>query len=155
MEELLKRDRNSSTLKARDCGSETEEKAFSLKISEITDTQMHDEKKKVHFCNRNLIHPDKKFKFVFDLVIIIFSVWNSILIPYQAAYKQDTGVIVSVIDRFIDVAFFFDIFVNFRTIYKDQRTDEEVKNWKKIGARYLFQGRFLIDILASMPLEVL
>ena len=53
------------------------------------------------------------------------------------------------------MAFIVDIFVNFRTIYRDSKTDDEIRNWKKISARYLFQGRFIVDLMASLPLEVM
>jgi hypothetical protein len=45
--------------------------------------------------------------------------------------------------------------VNFRTIYKDSKTDDEVHNGTKIALKYLLYGRFWIDMLASLPIEML
>ena len=58
-----------------------------------------------------------------------------------------------VLDYFIDSLFIVDIFINFRTIYKD-RTDEDVTDGKKIAINYVMYGRFPVDVIASMPLDV-
>ena len=47
-----------------------------------------------------------------------------------------------------------DIIINFRTIYIDSRTDEEIRDSKKIAIRYVLYGRFGVDLLASIPLEL-
>ena len=46
-----------------------------------------------------------------------------------------------------------DIAINFRSVYKDYKTDELVTNSKKIALRYVLNGRFWVDLIASMPLE--
>ena len=45
-----------------------------------------------------------------------------------------------------------DIFINFRTVYKD-KTDTDVEDGKKIALRYVLYGRFPIDVIASVPLD--
>jgi hypothetical protein len=87
-------------------------------------------RKKVSFWEKTLIHPDSRFKIFWDLIIIVLAVYNSIFIPYEFAYSVDEYVFIDVIDRIIDVAFAIDILVNFRTIYRDSRTDKEIKNGK-------------------------
>jgi hypothetical protein len=42
--------------------------------------------------------------------------------------------------------------MNFRTAYKDPKTDDLVFDSKRIAINYL-KGRFWIDLLASLPLE--
>jgi hypothetical protein len=102
-----------------------------------------------------LIHPDSKCKIYWDLIIIIFSVYNSILIPYQLAYSVQESISLEVIDRLVDTTFIFDIAINFKTIYRDSYTDEDVRDGRKIALRYLFNGRFFVDLIASLPLEVI
>lgn len=102
--------------------------------------------------NRFLIHPNSWFKIVWDLIVIVMSVYNSIIIPYEFAYSIDSHIGWEIFDYFIDVLFWIDIFINFRTIYRD-KTDTEVKDGKKIAINYVLYGRFSIDILASMPLD--
>ena len=65
-----------------------------------------------------LIHPLSKFKMNWDLLIIAFSLWNSILIPYEFAFNAEalTHVIFTVSDRIIDVLFIVDIVITFRTV---------------------------------------
>lgn len=67
---------------------------------------------------------------IWDLTIIILSVYNSILIPYEFAYGIDYIVFLEIIDRVVDSTFIIDIFINFRTMYKDSRTDELVRSGK-------------------------
>lgn len=110
--------------------------------------------KKKPCCDRWLIHPDKAIKIYWDLFIILASIWNSILIPYEASRGEVSTPIITVPDRVIDVLFVFDIIFNLRTIYRDSKTDEEVHSGKKIALRYILGGRFWVDLLASIPLEV-
>lgn len=104
--------------------------------------------------NRFLFHPDSGFKIVWDLIIIVLSVYNAILIPYEFAYSLDENEIWLVFDYIIDSLFMIDILINFRTIYKDKQ-DEDVRDGKKIAMRYLCYGRFPVDIIASIPLDVI
>ena len=89
-----------------------------------------EKKIKVSTCQRLLIHPDSRFKIIWDLVVIILSVYNSLLIPYEFAYTISSNIFLEVIDRFVDSAFIIDIFINFRTIYRNSHTDELVTDWK-------------------------
>jgi hypothetical protein len=55
----------------------------------------------------------------------------------------------------VDFCFFCDIVFNFRTTYVNSKTQEEVINPTKISIQYIFFGRFVIDLLASVPFELL
>jgi len=57
-------------------------------------------------------------------------------------------------DYFMDFLFLVDIVVNFRTFYFDERTNEPVKNQRLISKRYVFQGRFFLDLVASFPSDL-
>ena len=52
----------------------------------------------------------------------------------------------------IDFCFFFDILITFRTTYYDQTSGDEVFEKKKIAKNYL-RGRFLIDLLSTVPFD--
>lgn len=92
-----------------------------------------------------------------DLIVILLSIWNSIAIPYEFAFpdafEENVGFMVA--DYFIDLLFAFDILINFRSVYLDPKTEEPVDDGKKIALNYLFKGRFVIDIFASTPFEVI
>ena len=109
---------------------------------------------KVPLCNRFLIHPDSWFKIIWDLIIIVLSVYNAILIPYEFSYSLEENTLWIVFDYMIDSLFWIDILINFRTIYKDKQ-DEDVKDGKKIAIRYALYGRFPVDIIATMPLDLI
>jgi hypothetical protein len=102
-----------------------------------------------------MFSPNSPFKIKWDLLIIILSLYNSILVPLQFSFSDifDDKFYLSYIDYIIDVFFFMDIVVNFRTIYIDTKTDLPVTDGKKIAFNYLFKGRFLIDFVASLPTE--
>lgn len=107
------------------------------------------------FWERTLVHPDSRFKTLWDLLIIIFAVYNAIFIPYEFWFTIKDNIFLTVVDRTIDALFMTDIVINFRTIYRDSRTDEEIRDSKKIALRYLIYGRFGIDLFASVPLELI
>jgi len=52
------------------------------------------------------------------------------------------------------VVFILDILFNFRTTISDFITGEEVTDSKKIAVNYI-KGRFLLDLLAAIPFEMI
>lgn len=58
-------------------------------------------------------------------------------------------------ESFIDLSFFIDIAINFRTTFISNKTGEEIYNPKLIAKRYILGGRFLIDFLSSIPFDKL
>lgn len=60
-----------------------------------------------------------------------------------------------VINSVIDFVFFIDIILNFRTTYYNSLTGDEVRDPVKIAKNYVFGGKFVIDFLASVPLDTI
>ena len=58
------------------------------------------------------------------------------------------------INYVIDVIFFLDIVLNFRTTYFSRKTGDEIFAPKKIAKNYL-GGKFVVDMLASIPIDTL
>ncbi|CAI2370830.1 unnamed protein product [Moneuplotes crassus] len=115
-------------------------------------------KKRMHvkFCTKwCLFVPDGKFKINWDLMIIFFTIWNVFLIPYQIAYQTEGHIIIVIIDRIVDFSFVMDIFINFRTMYFSSNQNQLVKSSKKIAKRYIYHGRFVIDLIASFPFDII
>ena len=77
-----------------------------------------------------LIYPNSGFKIAWDLVIIVLSVYNSILIPFEFAYSVESSIWFEIVDRIVDAAFIIDIIISFRSVYRDSRTDELVTDSK-------------------------
>ena len=101
-----------------------------MRLSSLRNLTSIKPEKKPSCWDKYLIHPDSKFKTFWDLVVIILSVYNSLLIPYEFAYSVNYHVVMDVLDRMIDVGFIIDIFINFRTMYRDSRTDDVVTSGK-------------------------
>ena len=102
-----------------------------------------------------LFRPSSAFKIKWDIIVIILSIWNSIEIPFEFAFPEsfEGATTINGIDKVIDALFVFDILVNFRTMYVDPKTDLMIDDPKKISKNYI-QGRFWVDLVASIPFEV-
>jgi hypothetical protein len=100
--------------------------------------------------------PNKGFKIRWDLFIIFLSIYNSFMIPIQFAMPDtmDRVILVAVIDQIVDVLFAIDIIIMFRTSYQDQKTDNIIRDSKLIAINYI-KGRFFIDLLASVPFDLI
>lgn len=77
------------------------------------------------------------------------------MIPYEFTYGINSHIMLSLLDTVINIAFIIDILINFRTIYKDEKTGEDVKSARKIAINYVFYGRFFVDLIASTPIELI
>lgn len=111
-------------------------------------------KKKIGRC---MCRHNQKAKMRWDLLIIILALYNCVSIPYEVGYesKFTDNIGLTVFEYFIDVLFFIDIVVNFRTTYVDSKTGVEVTSGLKVALKYIFYGRFWIDLGASLPLELI
>lgn len=102
-----------------------------------------------------IVMPNSKFKMYWDFFIIILSIYNAIMIPFIFVYSIELNVFFEILDRFIDIIFVADIVINFRTAYENSKTGKLVTSWSAIAIKYVLNGRFWIDLLASLPLEVI
>ena len=103
-----------------------------------------------------MIHHNDGRRLNWDLLIIIFAVYNCITIPINLTFSkgQDGHIGYYVLERFIDAIFIGDIILNFRTTYVDTSKNIEIVNPKRIATNYMNSIRFPIDILASIPFEL-
>jgi hypothetical protein len=74
------------------------------------------------------------------------------LIPFQFAFGTDNLGASSLIIYVIDFFFLWDIFFNFKTSYRFQGT--EVTDKKMVASQYA-RKNFAIDLLATIPLDIL
>ena len=81
------------------------------------------------------------------------ALYNSIAIPLKIAFEEhffeSMGIVV--LDSFIDLVFFIDLFVNMRTTYYDAETGEEVDDPKLLAKEYLKECIF--DVLSAIPFD--
>ena len=100
-------------------------------------------------------HHDSRGRMIWDILIILFALWNCIYIPIDVAFKPDKGVGMIISDSIIDILFAVDVVVNFMTTYINPKTGVVVNNLTRIVKNYVFRGRFFIDLLASIPFDKL
>jgi len=90
-----------------------------------------------------------------DIWIILLAIWNALYIPFDIAFKpeESESPFMIALNAIIDLNFFFDIILTFRTTTYD-KDGEEIFDWKKIAKNYLM-GRFFIDFISTIPLDQL
>lgn len=66
---------------------------------------------------------------------------------------HDSNGITEKLNNVIDALFFIDLCMNFRTTFFNQRTGQEIIEIKDIQRNYL-QGSFMLDLLSTIPFDV-
>ena len=103
-----------------------------------------------------MIHHNDPRRLNWDLIIIILAVYNCIAIPLNLTFAQGwSNIGVTILERIIDLFFIGDIFLNFRTTYVNPKKNLEITDPKRIAKTYMNSVRFPIDIVASIPFELL
>lgn len=102
-----------------------------------------------------LIWPNERKKIRWDLLIMLFSLFNCFTIPIEVAFELPfmKSPTIQVFNYIIDIIFFMDICIAFRTVYIDPIGNEEV-NPKAIAWQYL-RTTFIIDFLATVPFDLI
>ena len=104
-----------------------------------------------------MIRHDSGYKNSWDLFVILLVLLNCITIPLSVSMSKmeflesPTFKTLSVL---IDITFGIDIIVNFCSTYISPDTGVLVVDRCKIAKNYMFGSRFLVDVLASFPFEV-
>ena len=82
-----------------------------------------------------------------DLLIIIFAIWNCIQVPYSLAFdvRTDSNIYTLCFNLFTDVIFIVDVFINFLTTYISEETGIESFSFKEISIQYL-KGEVPIEL---------
>ena len=79
-----------------------------------------------------------------DLLVILFAIWNWIQVPYNIAFEEggDTDVFTLWFNLFTDVIFIVDVIISFLTTYINEDTGEETFSLKLIAIQY-FKGNWM------------
>lgn len=86
---------------------------------------------------------------LWDWLVILLCIYTAILVPYNITFQSEGFLVLDVI---IDVIFFFDIVLNFRTTYATD-SGKLVVDQKNIALLYL-KTWFFIDFISFLPLEI-
>ena len=113
-----------------------------------------------------IVASDKKIIFRYSsefikywqLIVIVFAMYNSITIPIAIFYGDHGPSLISsntiaFIDAMVDFIFLIDIIITFRTTYLDTDLGKEETDTHKIASTYL-RGSFAVDLASSVPFAV-
>jgi len=59
------------------------------------------------------------------------------------------------VNHLIDLLYFIDIAISFRTTYYHNTTGDEILNAKDIAKNYILSFRFWIDLFSTIPFDLL
>lgn len=103
-----------------------------------------------------IINSNSKFRTRWDILIIVLSLWICFTLPVQIAFEPATlnGLSNDVINYFADIVYIIDLFLNFRTTFRNVLTGDEITDPKVLAWSYL-RGRFVLDLIASIPFDMM
>ncbi|XP_032219964.2 potassium voltage-gated channel subfamily H member 6 isoform X3 [Nematostella vectensis] len=138
-------------------------RAFVSEVMSLNPTSTSRTQAKIHPWT---IRHDSLFKAIWDWLILILVMYTAIEIPYTVVFSLPYQVIkentpiwflsdvtpLHVCNLWVDLMFIVDIFINFRSTYVAQDSDEIISNPKNIGLHYL-KTWFVVDFFAAIPFE--
>ncbi|XP_037606534.1 potassium voltage-gated channel subfamily H member 5-like [Sebastes umbrosus] len=99
----------------------------------------------LHYCT---------FKTTWDWVILIFTFYTAIMVPYNVSFKtKQNNLVWLALDSVVDVIFLIDIVLNFHTTFVGP-AGEVISDAKLIRMNYL-KTWFVIDLLSCLPYDII
>ena len=125
---------------------------YSARIRKFEDEQ----NELINLRKKWILKQSDPYREKWDYVVMICAVYNCIYLPYELAFLGNSSCVmdftfIDYLNYFIDILFFIDIILNFRTTYQNSQTGEEVSTISDIRNKYL-KGMFIIDVLATVPI---
>ncbi|XP_022670322.1 potassium/sodium hyperpolarization-activated cyclic nucleotide-gated channel 2-like isoform X1 [Varroa jacobsoni] len=104
---------------------------------------------------RFMIHPQGKFRMRWELVIVVLSVINCLIIPISVAYfRHFEPLSVMIFNLLSDIVFCIDIGLNFITGYEDKENVHSMVTMDPIKVRnHYLAGWFMVDFISSCPVD--
>ena len=96
-----------------------------------------------------IISHTSTFCLVWDVIIFLSMVWIAVIMPLQIAFDTDITHVDVYIDLIIDLLFWADVVVSFRTTYTDYSGDEVLD--PRAIARHYAVGYFALDFISCLP----
>lgn len=106
-----------------------------------------------------VIHPFSELRYFWDLIILQFMLYTSVVLPLQFADliesgSGDSNSLLLVLDQVTNAVFLIDILLNFHTGYLDIKARTVVLDIQKVRRKYL-RTWFGPDLLATTPFDLL
>ncbi|GMH45876.1 hypothetical protein BSKO_13839 [Bryopsis sp. KO-2023] len=98
-----------------------------------------------------VVEPEERGKW--DLYIVFLMFWVCIVSPYTVCFgiKTTLDTTIGILEFLVDVSFAYDIYLNFRTAYRDDDGALVFKR-SKIAEHY-FKGWLSIDLISILPFD--
>ena len=100
-----------------------------------------------------MIDPNCGSKTVWNILMLILVVFQSIIVPVRIAFEDVTSYNWMVADYIMDSFFIIDIVINFITALENEQ-GELITNRKLVAWIYL-KGWFWIDFISCAPIELI
>ena len=103
---------------------------------------------------RKIIFPQRIEKMQWDLVMALCIFYSVCMIPYRISFEVNPSEGELILDYVIDIGFFFDMVLTFRTAYYDNTEKAYNTIPKSIRQNYL-KTWFAIDFLSTAPIDTI
>lgn len=100
---------------------------------------------------RYVIPPNFRWKLRWDILVGSLIIYSVLIIPWRISFDIEPDVIATVVDVLVDIIFFLDLVMCFRTAFVDADGTIETVTWH-IGRRYL-RTWFTFDLLSTFPVD--
>jgi hypothetical protein len=106
------------------------------------------------FLDKFVIKKDSTWKGLFDLFMLMISVYNIFGNAYYSAFGAPETTWFIVVDVTVELMFFFDMIFCFFQEYKDEETCNHVTKFRQIATHY-FRKSFIFDLIAWVPISLM
>lgn len=101
-----------------------------------------------------LCRPDDSWRQWWDLIIVMFVLFNTVVVPIDVAWGADKlSEHIEVVNALIDVCFALDICVHMRSAFYDEK-EVLITDTREIARHYISSTWFWIDVVSVMPWEL-
>jgi hypothetical protein len=97
-----------------------------------------------------ILSPDCIFRMVWDLLVLVFTVYSGISVPFRVSFDVEMSAGWQVFEHIATCVFIVDIILNFNTAF--YRAGNKVGNRRSIACEYL-KFWFWLDLIASFPYD--
>lgn len=100
-----------------------------------------------------IIHPDSKWKSIFDVWILVLVGYSCITNIYYTAFSVEKDLSDEIIFWGVEVFFYFDFLFSWFMGFRDPETTDLVWSFRAIAKDYL-KGWFFIDFVSIFPFQI-
>lgn len=102
---------------------------------------------------KRVVLPTHPYRIAWDWALIVFVLYSAVSVPMEVCFRYEKHISISMFDRFVDVFFFCDLLINFRTAFVKGDGTFEIEP-TLIARKYLCTW-FFFDLLATVPFDLL